>query len=178
MAQSSEVEGLAAEQFVVEGTTVEYLGDWLKFVLTTARDHGRFPGKVDIVCFPPNRHQPEVRYWVHVAIPWRDQGEDYLGCLVAIMLQIAPDAVYLELMTADQALQPWWEQLVTDLKQTFKVRRKGGVRGNKGDTLSRVADAKALMKQNIPKTEACKRAGIDTRTFDKYAELDDFPLDY
>ena len=164
-------------RFVLENTTTEHVEAWLVATLRGYNDV-RMPGRVgEIERIDPDEGHPYVLYWVDVVIPRSRDGTCYPMALEARMLQIGPDAVYLEL-TADPVAQPWLERLTTDLGQVFRVRCKGGVRGNKGDTLSRVADAKALMKQNIPKTEACKRAGIDTRTFDKYAELDDFPLDY
>jgi len=40
--------------------------------------------------------------------------------------------------------------------------------GRHGGTMSRVEEAWALVQQGVPRTTACKRAGIDPRTYDRY----------
>ena len=48
-----------------------------------------------------------------------------------------------------------------------KARRKLGAHGS---TLDRVKEARGLVEAGMPKTKACKRAKIDTRTYDRYVE--------
>jgi len=43
--------------------------------------------------------------------------------------------------------------------------RKLGMHGN---TMSRVREAWGLVQQGVPRTTACKRSGIDPRTYDRY----------
>mgnify|MGYP005857041221 CR=1 FL=1 len=43
--------------------------------------------------------------------------------------------------------------------------------GTQGGTLDRAAEARSLIEAGVPKTKACKRAGIDVRTYDRYADL-------
>lgn len=48
-----------------------------------------------------------------------------------------------------------------------KPKRKLGPHGG---TLDRVREARELWQGGVPKTTACKRAGIDPRTYDRYAD--------
>ncbi len=50
--------------------------------------------------------------------------------------------------------------------------------GTQGGTLERVKEARGLVESGIPKTEACKRAHTDPRTYDRYvAEVMDWSID-
>lgn len=49
--------------------------------------------------------------------------------------------------------------------ESHKAKRTFGPHGG---TLDRVKEARELMEKGIPKTKACKRAGIDPRTYDRY----------
>ncbi len=42
--------------------------------------------------------------------------------------------------------------------------------GTHGGTMDRVREARELVEQGVPKTAACKRVGIDTRTYDRYVD--------
>ncbi len=50
-----------------------------------------------------------------------------------------------------------------------KTKRRGPL-GAHGNTLARIKDARKLVEAGVPKTEACRRAGVDTRTYDRYVE--------
>lgn len=43
--------------------------------------------------------------------------------------------------------------------------------GIQGSTLDRVREARSLVKEGMPKTTACRRVGLDTRTYDRYVDL-------
>ena len=43
--------------------------------------------------------------------------------------------------------------------------------GTQGGTLDRAAEARSLIEAGVPKTKACRRAGIDVRTYDRYVDL-------
>jgi hypothetical protein len=49
-----------------------------------------------------------------------------------------------------------------------KARVRDHKLGPHGGTLARVLDARRLIEQGEKKTRACKKAGIDTRTYDRY----------
>ena len=58
-----------------------------------------------------------------------------------------------------------------------KRKSRGG--GTQGGTLDRAREARELIGSGETKTAACKRAGIDPRTFDRYAsEIIDWEQDY
>lgn len=48
--------------------------------------------------------------------------------------------------------------------------RKRGPLGLHGGTLDRVREARSLVDAGEPKTTACRRAGVDPRTYDRYVD--------
>lgn len=59
--------------------------------------------------------------------------------------------------------------LTEDQDRAASRKRPHGIQGS---TLDRVKEVRSLMKEEgISKTKACKRVGIDTRTYDRYADL-------
>lgn len=63
-------------------------------------------------------------------------------------------------------IRPREQLLSLDRRETSARRRAHGVQGS---TLDRVAEARSLIEAGVPKTKACKRAGTDVRTYDRYA---------
>ena len=55
--------------------------------------------------------------------------------------------------------------------------RDGRPLGMHGGTLDRVQEVQQLVKRGTPKTEACRRVGIDPRTFDRYVDIEEDPED-
>jgi len=56
--------------------------------------------------------------------------------------------------------------------ESLTPRDKGAPRGTQGGTLDRVREARELIeREHLPKTTACKRVGIDPRTYDKHCDL-------
>lgn len=66
-----------------------------------------------------------------------------------------------------------FQEIVQMLKLAFPAPEKpaaGRKLGTHGSTLDRVREARDYIEHGIPKTQACRRAGIDTRTYDRYAD--------
>jgi hypothetical protein len=57
------------------------------------------------------------------------------------------------------------------------LEERGGGRASRlglhGGTLDRVREARGLIERGEKKTRACRRAGIDPRTYDRYAPLEE-----
>ena len=66
-------------------------------------------------------------------------------------------------LAAWQAKRAAWAPVEDAVQPTRK--RAHGVQGS---TMERVKEARALWEAGTPKTRACKRAGIDPRTYDRY----------
>jgi len=77
----------------------------------------------------------------------------------------------------DPTWQPFCEAVSFYFESLFpaiaKEKAPQRPHGTQGGTLDRVREARELLKSGEAKnkTEACKRVSIDTRTYDKYADL-------
>lgn len=88
--------------------------------------------------------------------------------------QVADEVTILTLVCRYPPLRPYLEHLVAEMPQVWDASPRTPGRGKRalgphGGTLDRVREARTLMERGEPKTRACRRAGIDPRTFDRYA---------
>jgi hypothetical protein len=69
----------------------------------------------------------------------------------------------------EESARPWLDVAIAKLEEDAQGAKRKQPRGAHGDTLSRVKEVRDLMESGgIKKTAACKRVGIDPRTYDKY----------
>jgi hypothetical protein len=64
-----------------------------------------------------------------------------------------------------------WQQTIEGLAALLPPKPMARPKlGLHGGTLDRVREARELVEQGLPKTTACKRVGIDPRTYDRYVD--------
>lgn len=100
----------------------------------------------------------------------------------SLMMSPAPDhATDITLGDCTDQWRPYFDVLLEEMKRTDLAVAPAGSRpkGAHGDTLTRVKDARQLIEQGECKTTACKRAHIDSRTYDRYlGDVLDWTDDY
>ncbi|MBM3187529.1 MAG: hypothetical protein FJZ90_02280 [Chloroflexi bacterium] len=68
-------------------------------------------------------------------------------------------------------LADYFREVLAEIAERWpEVDKKAKSLGTQGGTMDRVKSARDLVEGGTPKTEACKRAHIDPRTYDRYVE--------
>lgn len=123
-----------------------------------------YEGKSEAVWTVP----PAIRFEVQelatervqvVAECTQDVVEPYFAGLLRAIAQTWPEAT--------ENVNRWLSE--TGL-EPIRGKRAGRTQGLHGGTLARVKEAYDLVQGGEPKTRACRRVGIDPRTYDRYVE--------
>jgi len=82
------------------------------------------------------------------------------------------EVVLTEELRADVVVWPRLEDAIGEWYPMTKRSRRASDRplGTQGGTMERVKTARDLVERGTKKTEACKRAHVDPRTYDRYVE--------
>lgn len=117
--------------------------------------------------------------------PYDDVADEDLECCATFeLLELAPGScrvVARWLGGPEHEYWPVYDNLLAELRETFGGAAAESGRtterpvGPQGGTMERVKEARELVEGGMSKTEACRRARTDTRTYDRYvAELVDW----